>query len=222
MNPILPIIAIFVLVIILFFLSQIVIKIIWDYKTKLNSTKTIESSGRAITLLLLFIMFIFAIFSTINIFSNTNDFLSPKTQAVKNTKEIEQGFNLEDCQKLINQIYLGESQIYNAENHRYLEAVSSPKDINLDYQTGAKKLREIAEQYLALDLNPEAEDYSQTLAKKLQGKAQLFEARGEITAEAKNKQKIKQLLHKMDLVTEERLNAIEFIENQCNPKKIDS
>lgn len=216
MNPILPIIAIFILVIILFFLSQMVIKIIWDYKAKLNSTKTITNLGSAIALSVLFIMFIFAIFSVINIFNNTEESVSPKLQEVKITNEIEQSLNLEDCQELINQIYLSESQIYNLENHRYLEAVSSSKNINLDYQTGAKKLREISEQYLTLDLNPESEHYSQKLAEKLQEKAQLFETRSEITTGNKSKQEIKQLLNKMDAVTQERLHAIESLESQCD------
>ncbi len=215
MNLILPIIIIFILVIILFFLSQMVIKIIWDYKAKLNSTKTIESLGIAIALVLLFVMFVLAIFSAISLFNVNNNFLSPKNQEVKINNEIEQTISLEDCQELIDQIYLSESQIYNAENHRYIEAVSSSQDINLDYEAGAKKLKEVSEQYLALDLNPESEDYIQKLAEKIQEKAQLFETRSELTTDAKNKSKIKQLLRKMDVVTEERLNAIESLENQC-------
>ena len=99
--------------------------------------------------------------------------------------------------------------------HRYIEAVSSSQDINLDYQKGAKKLKEVAEQYLVLDLNPESEDYRQKLGKKLQEKAQLFESRSKITADDKNKSEIKQLLQKMDSVTKERLNAINSLESQC-------
>ncbi|MGK7896807.1 MAG: hypothetical protein AB4372_25145 [Xenococcus sp. (in: cyanobacteria)] len=181
----------------------------------MKSTKIIESLGIAIALILLFVMFVLAIFSTINLFNVNDNFLSPKNQEVKIKNEIEPNITLEDCQELINQIYLSESQIHNVENHRYIEAVSSSQHINLDYQAGAKKLQEVAEQYLTLYLNSESGNYSQKLAKKLQEKAQLFETRSEITADAKNQSEIKQLLDKMDSVTKERLNAIESLENQC-------
>lgn len=216
MDAIFPIIAIFILVIILFFLSQIVIQIVWNYKAKFNSTKTIETVGIAIALFVLFMIFMLAVFSVINIFANAEDSSSNKTETIKVIDEIDTNLNLQDCQKLINQIYLGESQIYNLENHRYLEVVATPKNINQSYQKGAEKLKSSAKQYLELDINSESKYYSELLANKLQEKAQLFEQRSKITTDTKNKQKINQLLGKMDQVTQARLKAIESIENKCN------
>lgn len=215
MDALFPIIAIFILVIILFFLSQIVIQIIWNYKARLNSTKTIEIVGIAIALFVLFLILMLAIFSVINIFANAEDSSSPKTEITKVADPIDRSLNLEDCQKLINQIYLSESQIYNLENHRYLEVVTVPKDINQSYQKGAEKMKLIAEQYLELEIKPESKYYSEILANKLQEKAQLFEERSKISKDTKNKQKINQLLGKMDQVTQVRLHAIESIENKC-------
>ena len=214
MNAIFPIIAIFIFVLILFFLSQIVVTIIWNYKAKLKAHKTIENLGIAIALFFWFIILIYAIFSATNIFVNVGDFVpsKPKDQIIANS------LNLEDCQKLIDKIYVGESQIYNLENHRYLELVSTPKNINSDYQKGVEVLRSVAGQYSKLDLNPESEYYPQIIAKKLQEKALFFEQRIDIVDVNKNKQNINQLLVKMDIVTQERLNAIKSVENQCKPE----
>ncbi len=213
MNAIFPIIAIFIFVLILFFLSQIVVKIIWQNKAKFNSTKTLETSVTAIALLVWLIILMLAIFSATNIFVKPKDSFSVNSEEVNGTDSI---LNLEDCQKLINEIYLGESQIHNLENHHYLEIVDTPTKIKLNYQKGAEKLRLIAEQYLELDLNPESAYYSQTIANKLQEKAQLFEQRMGILANINNRQEVNQLLAKMDVVTRERLKAIESVENQCN------
>ena len=215
MNVILPITAIFIFVLILFFLSQIVVKIIWKYKKKFKSTKTLETLMTAIALSVWFIILMLAIFSATNILVNSKVYSSSNSATVKNTENI---FDLADCQKLINAIYIGESQIYDLENHHYLEKVATPKTIKSDYNKGAEKLRLIAEQYLKLDLNSESESYSQIIANKLQEKAQLFEQRMEFTSDTDNKQEVNQLLNKMDIVTQERLRAIEFVENQCNPK----
>ena len=214
MNAIFPIIAIFIFVLILFFLSQIVVTIIWNYKAKLKANKTIENLGIAIALFFLFITLMLAIFSAANIFVNVGDFVTskPKDQIIANS------LNLEDCQKLIDEIYVGESQIYNLENHRYLELVSTPKNIKSDYQKGAEVLRSVAGQYSELDLNPESEYYPRIIAEKLQEKALFFEQRIDIYNVNKNKQKINQLLGKMDIVTQERLNAIKSVENQCKPE----
>lgn len=216
MDAIFPIIAIFILVIILFFLSQIVIQIVWHYKAKFNSTKTIETVGIAIALFVLFMILMLAIFSAINIFANAEDSSSTKTEVTKVIDEIDETLNLEDCQKLINKIYLGESQIYNLENHRYLEVVATSKNINQSYQEGAEKLKFIADQYLDLDINLESKYYSEILANKLQEKAQLFKERSRITTNTNNRPKINQLLDEMDRVTQARLKAIESIENKCN------
>jgi|GEM_PF-5411000 len=217
MNPILPIIAIFILVIILFFLSQIIVKIIWHYKTKLNSTKAIENLAVAIALFFLFLMLMFAIYSAINVLTDADASLSANRAKVEIAdKNNNRSLNLEDCQQLINEIYVGESKVYNSDNHRYIEVVASEKDINASYQEGAKALREIAKKYLELDLNSESEYYSKMIGNKLKEKAKLFEQRGKIIADNGNRQKINQLLDKMDQVTEERLNAIESVENQCN------
>lgn len=217
MNPILPIIAIFILVIILFFLSQIVVKIIWHYKAKLNSTKAIENLAVAIALFFLFLMLMFAVYSAINVFTDADASLNGNRAKVEIAdKNNNRSLNLEDCQQLINEIYIGESKVYNSDNHRYLEVVSSEKDINKSYQEGAKSLREIAKQYLELDLNSESEYYSKMIGNKLKEKAKLFEQRGKIIADNGNRQKINRLLDKMDQVTKERLNAIESVENQCS------
>ncbi|ELS04577.1 hypothetical protein Xen7305DRAFT_00043120 [Xenococcus sp. PCC 7305] len=218
MNPIFPIIAIFILVIILFFLSQVVIKIIWKYKEKSNSTKPIANLGIAIALLVLFVMLMLAIISAINMLTNVDTSFSNKSGKVTNTEEIAV-LNIEDCQQLINEIYLGENKVYNSENHRYIEVVSTPQNIVESYQKGAKELNSVSQQYLDLNLNPESKHYSQIIANKLQEKAKLFEQRSEISTDSKNKRKINRLLDKMDLVTKERLNAIESVENQCDLKE---
>ena len=215
MNAIFPIFAIFILVLILFFLSQIVVKIIWEYKAKFNSTKTIEYLGSAIALIFLFIIFLLAVVSATNIFVTAEE---PAPSDIEEVKLIDNSLNLEDCRKLIDEIYLGESQIYKLENHRYLEIVSTSNNINLNYRKGARKLRLIAEQYLKLDLNPEAISYSQIIADKLQKKAQLFEQRIDFIIREKEQQKVSELLDKMDIVTQERLNAIASVEDQCNSK----
>ena len=215
MNVILPITAIFIFVLILFFLSQIVVKTIWKYKKKFKSTKTLETLMTVIALFFWFIILMLAIFSATNILINSKVYSSSNSATIKNTENI---FEVADCPKLINAIYLGESQIYDLENHHYLEIVATPKTIKSDYKKGAEKLRLIAEQYLKLDLNSESESYSQIIANKLQEKAQLFEQRMEFTSDTDNKQEVNQLLNKMDIVTQERLRAIEFVENQCNPK----
>ncbi|MEM9276700.1 MAG: hypothetical protein AAGA80_27735 [Cyanobacteria bacterium P01_F01_bin.143] len=202
----------------MFFLSQIVIKIIWNYKAKLNSTKSVETMGIAIALFVLFLMLMLAIFSAINILTNVDSSLASKTEEVKIINQIDKNkkLNLEDCQQLINEIYLGESKVYNSENHRYIEVVSSAENINTSYQEGAKELKSVAKQYLELDLNPESEYYSKMIGNKLKEKAKLFEQRVKMNTNNQSTQKLNTLLDKMDAVTEERLNAIESVENQCN------
>ena len=214
MNAIFPIITIFIFVLILFFISQLVVKIIWNYKRKFNSTKTIATFGTAIALFFWFITLMLAVFSTTNLFVNARDIAAVKPEV----KIIDNSLNLEDCQKLIDKVYIGEGQIYDLEHHRYLELVSTPKNIKSDYQKGAEGLRAIAEQYLELDLNPESEYYRRIIAEKLQEKARLFEQRSDIIDVNKNQQKINQLLEKMDMISQERLNVIASIEEQCNPK----
>ncbi len=215
MNAIFPIITIFIFVLILFFLSQLVIKIIWNYKKKFKFTKTIETWGSAIALFFWFIILMLGVTSAINIFVNTGE---SSSNIVEAAKPIEDALNTDDCSKLIDAIYIQESKIYNLENHRYLEIVATSKDLSSDYQKGAEVLRETAKEYLQLDLNPESEYYSKTIANKLQEKAQLFEQRSESLANNKEQQKVIQLLDKMDIVTQERLKAIASIEEQCSAK----
>ena len=215
MNAIFPIITIFIFVLILFFLSQLVIKIIWNYQKKLNPTKTIETWGSAIALFFWFIILMLGVTSAINIFVNVGE---SSSNIVEAAKPIEDALNLDDCSKLIDTIYIQESKIYNLENHRYLEIIATPKVLSSDYQKGAEVLEEAAKEYLQLDLNPESEYYSQIIANKLQEKAQLFEQRSKSIASNKEQQKVVQLLDKMDSVTQKRLKAIASIEEQCNAK----
>ena len=215
MNAIFPIITIFIFVLILFFLSQLVVKTIWHYQKKFNSTKTIETWGSAIALFFWFIILMLGVTSAINIFVNTGE---TSSNIVEAAKPIEKALNLDDCSKLIDTIYIQESKIYNLENHRYLEIITTPKFLSSDYQKGAEVLKETAKEYLQLDLNPESEYYSQIIANKLQEKAQLFEQRSESITDNKEQQKVVQLLDKMDIVTQERLKAIASIEEQCNAK----
>ena len=174
--------------------------------------------GIAIALFVLFLMLMLAIFSAINLLTNVDSSLANKAEEVRTINQIDKDkkLNIEDCQQLINEIYIGESKVYNSENHRYIEVVSSAENINTSYQKGAKELKSIAEQYLELDLNPESEYYSKMIGNKLKEKAKLFEQRVKMNTDNQSDQKLNTLLDKMDAVTEERLNAIESVENQCS------
>ena len=69
---------------------------------------------------------------------------------------------------------------------------------------------------MKLDLNPESKYYSKMIGDKLKEKAKLFEQRVKMSTDNQSDQKLNTLLDKMDDVTEERLNAIESVENQCS------
>lgn len=124
-----------------------------------------------------------------------------------------------DCPRLLDTIYIVETEIAQFDNHRNIEEVSPLFTIKLEYQKGADKLKKYAAVYQELKLTNKSKIYTQNIAQKMQTKAKLFERRIKITENKKGIKEILELLKKMDRVTYEQQTIVEGIEKQCNLKQ---
>jgi hypothetical protein len=202
--------AIFSFIIVLFLASLKIIELIFTNRRKFKS----NYQKSLFPVLALFLWFSFSAISTIFISSiilKLPQILFGSSQRANADVAIEK----QDCQKIIDTIYSLENQIYQIENHRYIEESAPIFTIKLEYQKGSEELSSVAEEYLALDVGKNSQNYTKQMAEKLQEKAQLFQVRTEIMENSQGVKQIINLLEKMDRVTEERQNMISGVKKQC-------
>lgn len=204
MSTILSIIAIFSFIIILFLASIKIIDLVFTAKKQLKK----EYLRTTFTVISLFFWFIISAVSTIFI----SYFLFKLPQKIFNNSKT--AISLpeiakQDCQQLTNTIYASENRIHSLDNHRYLEEITPLVNRKLEYEKASKKLKFAANRYLKLNVTKQSQHYSQKIAQTLQEKAQLFEER------TKTIKSNSTLVQKMDRLTEERKELINFVKKQC-------
>jgi hypothetical protein len=203
--------AIFGFIAILFLISIPAIDFVFNFKSKSKSNFA-KVIFPALSLSLWFFLGAFStLFFSYNVVKLTQFLSGNNVQNVQNVS-LEQP----DCEILLEKIYQAENQIYQVENHRYIEETFTSSNIKIKYQEGAEILNSIAEEYLNLNISPN-QNYSKQLAQALTDKAQLFQKRLELSrANSKDLQKFRNIIGDMDRATQKRKNLIGTIEKRCN------
>lgn len=207
----LAILIIFAFVVVLFLISIKVIDYILVIKNNF-SIKILRISFTAISIFLWFVlgalMTLIVSYSSLNL---SQLLWSDNQRAIENAV-----IETQDCSKLIDTIYRVENQIYQLENHRYIEETFTTSEVKIKYQKGADKLNTTATEYLNLDVASNSRYYSQQLAETLLDKAKLFQKRIKIPQKNQQLSKVRRLITQMDRVTQRRRNIINAVERQCN------
>lgn len=204
----LVIIFVFSLLIILGLIK--IIDLIFNYQQQLKPV-SLKWGFTSISLLLIFITSMAFVFWGSQLIIN----LTNNVDLAQPSFETNISIDPTDCDLLVDKIYQAENQVYKFENHRYIEEVSPLFTIKIEYQKGAEKLREQAQQYQNLKLQPTTLKTVNKIAQKLTEKAHLFEDRVQQQAGQSGTKEILKLLDKMDRVTEERFTLIDRVKQQC-------
>jgi hypothetical protein len=198
------------------FVLIFIIDRVFSWKDRLRIKKKYNSL--AFYLSSFFVLFIISkifFFYTANLVVDSLDRFS----LVASAREVSEN-DREECNRLLDNIYLSEDTIYKIENHRYIEQLSTDFFVFLEYKKGAERLNIMANKYDELQLNNGLKKYSTAIAIDMRKKAELFAERSALeTKIGTTKSKIKKLLVKMDRVTEQRKETIDRVKQQC---KIDN
>ncbi|BAU64128.1 hypothetical protein STA3757_14970 [Stanieria sp. NIES-3757] len=203
-------VIIFAFILVVIFILIKIIGCIFDYTYQLKS-KNLKLVVTIITFILTFIFSLIIVVLGANFIVSGLNFLGLNQNVVKGNLNVD----LFDCPSLLETIYQDENQIHQFENHRYIEEVAPIFTIKIEYEQGAKKLREQAEKYQNLKISAKSINLSQEISQKLLEKAHLFEERVKIAADKSGTKQILKLLAKMDRITEERLKLIDLVKQQC-------
>jgi hypothetical protein len=204
----LSLLAIFLINIVLFFILYKISELIFKMKAQLKSAKFSVYWAIAAFACLFLISLITNLIS-VKLIAN---FISPQSPPAS---AIVRDIDRQDCTTLLNTINLAKDRLTKLDGHRNIEDTSPLFTIKLEYQQGATQLRESAARYQELNLTEKSKSYSQTIATKMQEKADFYEERTKLISDTEGNQKILQLLAKMDRVTQEREKAIATVEKQC-------
>ncbi len=164
--------------------------------------------------ILLFFLSVITTFGSAKLIAN-----SIPTDRLSTSAAIGADLDPKDCSKLLDTIYLVETEIAELDNHRNIEETSPLFTIKIEYQKGGDKLREYALLYEGLELTEASKVYTKNIAQKMQNKANLFDKRIKIKEDKEGIKKILELLKQMDRVTYEQQTIIEGIERQCDLQK---
>lgn len=203
-------VIIFAFILVVIFILIKVIGCIFDYTYQLKS-KNLKLAVTIITFSLTFIFSLIIVVLGVNFIVSGLNFLGLN----QNVAQGDFNVDLLDCPSLLETIYQDENQIHQFENHRYIEEVAPIFTIKIEYEQGAKRLREQAEKYQNLRISTKSINVTQEISQKLLEKAHLFEERVKITVNSSGTKQILKLLAKMDLITEERLRLIDLVKQQC-------
>lgn len=214
MSLFLSLLLIFVFTIILFLVFLRVINLIFNVRVKFKA----NNKKKSFTIFSLLGLFISGLIINLLV---SNLFLSrfPQLTSFKNSYKVvanNVSISEEDCQQIIDKIYLTENQIYRVENHRYLEGIIPVSNIKEEYKKGAAKLQSAADEYSRMKSAESGKYYINQIIEKIEKKAQLFRARTEIGTSNERFKEVVNLLSQMDQVTSDRQSIISNIEKKCN------
>ncbi|AFZ34022.1 hypothetical protein Sta7437_0412 [Stanieria cyanosphaera PCC 7437] len=198
----------FTLVVIFILIKLIDIILNNTYQLKYNNLKLAVTT---ITFVLTFIFSLIIVVLGVNLIFFGLNLVGLK----QNIAQADINVDLFDCPSLLETIYHNENQVYQFEKHRYIEEVAPLFTIKIEYEQGAKRLREQAGKYQNLKISSKSINVVQEISQKLLEKAHLFEERVKIKADSSGTKQILKLLEKMDQVTEERLRLIDRVKQKC-------